>query len=316
MLISDLSSDDLQNELNDVIGSSLSPSFSLENDIIGRIDDVTSDIEGFSEEEAPDSRTVSKILNTLEDIKNDYKEMVLNSFESAMQIAGRYYPEVKPNFEEWVHRKSVLGVTSETLNIVLSSFKFNDLKEVLPSFFKNRSAMNSSSFEDLAKTMLSFSRRGYGINKGVPFSSWIDLIDDTLYQKDPDLFKKQINLPSILVSFGVFSPKDFESAMGLFVKSWPSKDSLSSFQESGIKKIVTNWLQINVPKAKEERFETLKAINLELFSEKSDALSVVKESFVEAVQKYCTPEQKSDFEKILLSKRSIKAPVVNQPKAL
>ena len=49
MLISDLSSDDLQNELNDVIGSSLSPSFSLENDIIGRIDDVTSDIEGFSE---------------------------------------------------------------------------------------------------------------------------------------------------------------------------------------------------------------------------------------------------------------------------
>jgi hypothetical protein len=316
MLIGELSKEDLEGELIDVIGSSVAPTFALDGDIDGRLDEVASELENLSEEEAPDSRTISKLVSTIEDVKNDYKDMVLNAFESAMKTAGRYYPEISPGFEDWVHKKSVLGVTSSTLNVVLNSFRFADLKTVLPIFFENRNTLNGGTFEDLTKTMFSFSRRGYGIHKDVPFSDWVNLIENTLYRKDEDLFRKQTNSPSVFLSFGIKSVKDFDSAMGLFVKIWPNKESLSSFQESTIKKTVMGWFQQNNPKIIEERLDALKKLDLEPFILKSPAVNVIKEAFVEAVNKVGTPEQKSDFEKFLLSRRSSPSARSPNPSAL
>lgn len=317
MNLEKFSREELVDELSDIINQSIQPSFSVSDNLTEKFDEVITDIEGLGEEETPDPRLLSRIVTSVEDMKNEYKDMLLSAFESSITIAGRYYPDILPPFAEWCGRNSGLKVDSSTIPMVLSSYPFDALEIVLPQFLEHRDVLRGGSLENNVRSVLSYAKRQFGPHKNVPFSDWLNLIEKTIYtEENKESFKKQTGLPALFVSFGLQSKSDLENSLRFFTKVWPEIESLSSFQENGIKQAIKTSFSGANQGSIDQKIKILCSIDLEKQVGNFSSLITIKEGVLAAAEKHASPELKSEIEKNFLLNKSAVSIKKNTPQAL
>ena len=126
----DPTAEDLKEDLLDLAREASYPSFDRGVDVCDALDYVLS----LAREVDP------KMTRQLESISDHVEQILDFSFDRALALSARFYPDVEFPFEEWFGRGQCLTPSKTHLSMICERYSFEHLPEVVPQFlnYSNR----------------------------------------------------------------------------------------------------------------------------------------------------------------------------------